>query len=81
VDTYYRDTKGTKKLIYKSFVRCHLLYGLIVWGPVGVKHENLKKTLPRIYNKFGKRYEHTNRRLFENNILNLQDELALAENC
>jgi hypothetical protein len=36
-------SSGTKKLIYKSFVRCHLLYGLIVWGPVGVKHENLKK--------------------------------------
>ena len=72
---------GTKKLIYESFVRCHLLYGLIVWGPVGVKHENLKKTLQRIYNKFGKRYEHTNRRLFENNILNLQDELALTEKC
>ncbi len=31
-----------KKLIYKSFVRCHLLFGLIVWGPIGVKHENLK---------------------------------------
>jgi hypothetical protein len=50
-------------------------------APVGVKHENLKKTLQRIYNKFGKRYEHTNRRLFENNILNLQDELELTEKC
>jgi hypothetical protein len=43
VDTYYGDATGTKKLIYKSFVRCHLLNGLIVWGPVPVKHENLKK--------------------------------------
>ena len=50
-------------------------------GTSRCKTWELKKTLQRIYNKFGKRYEHTNRRLFENNILNLQDELALTEKC
>jgi hypothetical protein len=43
-------------------------------GTSRCKTWELKKNFTKIYNKFGKRYEHTNRRLFENNILNLQDE-------
>jgi hypothetical protein len=47
METQKETINRNKKLIYESFVRCHLLYGLIVWGPVGVKHEKLKKNFTK----------------------------------
>lgn len=53
----------TKKLIYNSFVRCHLLYGLVVWG--GAKNtvmSPLTKTIKKVWSKIGKKYMHTKNR-------------------
>lgn len=72
--------KATKKTIYESFVRCHLLYGLVAWG--GAKNlvlQPLLKTLNKIYRKFGRRLMHTSDRLKESSILKFKDELAIQE--
>ena len=70
----------TKKVIYESFVRSHLLYGLSVWGGASkAKMSALEKTLHKIWRKFGSRYEHTNERLVSNKILKLEDELQIQE--
>jgi len=73
-------SKSTRLTIYESFVRCHLLYGLVVWG--GAKKIILKplmSTLSKIWRKFGHRYEHTLNRLKNNSILKFEDELSLQE--
>ncbi len=76
-----KDIKSChKKTIYESFVRCHLLYGLSVWG--GAKQSKLtiiEKTLSKIWRKLGPRIMHTNKRLTQFNILKLTDELKIQE--
>jgi len=70
----------TKKTLYESFVRCHLLYGLVAWG--GAKESVIKplnRTLNKIYRKFGRRFMHTSNRLAESSILRFKDELAIQE--
>ena len=70
----------TKKLLYESFVRSHLLYCLTVWG--GAKNCNLKplnKSLRKIWSKIGLKKQHTLNRLKEHQILKLEDEIAVQE--
>ena len=70
----------TKKLIYESFVRSHLLYCVSVWG--GAKSHNLKplnKSLRKIWSKIGARKQHTLNSLKEHQILKLEDEIAVQE--
>lgn len=69
-----------KKTIYESFVRCHLLYGLTIWG--GAKKQillPLEKTLSRIWRKIGPHKMHTLNRLQKFSILKLEDELLIQE--
>jgi len=72
-------TKNTRKMIYESFVRCHLTYCLSVWGPAGIKNNSLVKTYKRIIKKLGPKIRHTTKRLVDYNILSLQDEVRIAE--
>ena len=70
----------TKKILYESFVRCHLLYCLSVWG--GAKKNKmiiLERTLKKVWRKFGSHYMHNNARLLQNNLLKLDDELLIQE--
>jgi hypothetical protein len=55
-------TKNTRKMIYESFVKCHLTYCLTAWGPSALKDRNLNKTLKRVIRKLGPRIRHTNKR-------------------
>jgi len=41
-------TKETRKMIYESFVRCHITYCISAWGPAGVKNPDLNKTWKKI---------------------------------
>jgi hypothetical protein len=69
-----------KKIIYESFVRCHILYCLPVWG--GAKICNLKpltKLLSKTWSKIGKRHSHTLNRLKKYKILKLEDELKIQD--
>ena len=72
-------TKTTRKLIYESFVRCHLTYCLVAWGSAGLKNVDLNKRIKRIIRKLGPQFRHTSKRLVDYNILNLEDKLKLAE--
>jgi hypothetical protein len=72
-------TKNTRKTIYESFVRCHLMYCLSIWGPKGIKNQNLVKTWKRIIKKLGPKFRHTNKRLSDYEIMPLSDEVKLAE--
>jgi hypothetical protein len=69
---------SSKKVIYESFVRCHILYGIIAWGG-SKKIKLLEKTLKKIWKKMGPRIMHTNQRLRSNEILLLTDEIKLQE--
>ncbi len=69
-----------KKMVYESFVRCHLLYGITLWGgasPTTLKP--LEKVLSKIWSKIGPRRMHTLNRLNMFKILKLSDELKLQE--
>ncbi len=69
-----------QKLIYESFIRCHLLYCLTVWG--GAKNSVLKpliKQLQKSWKKIGRRKMHTLSRLQSYKILRLEDELEVQE--
>ena len=73
-------SNNLKKLIYESFVRCHILYGLTIWG--GASTQILKpveKRLAKIWSKFGKKRLHTLTRLNNYGLLKLSDELSIQE--
>ena len=69
-----------KKVIYESFIRCHILYGITAWGGANkVTKKPLEKLLARIHSKIGPKKMHTLNRLQEYNLLKLEDELAIQE--
>ena len=78
----YKNKLSTnlKKIIYESFVRCHILYGLTIWG--GASAQVLKpveKMLAKIWSKFGRQRMHTLTRLKSYGLLKLNDELSIQE--
>ena len=73
-------TEPMKRTIYESFVRCHLLYCLVVWGAKKTSNmTNLRTQVKKIWSKIGLRKIHTNERLTTNEILRIDDELKIAE--
>ena len=73
-------TIPTKKLIYESFIRCHILYCLTVWGGAKLSVLNsLNNVLKKAWKKIGKLKQHTNNRLQALKFLKLKDELSLQE--
>ena len=65
-------SNNMKKVIYESFVRCHLLYVLTAWGSVSnVKKKPLEKLLARIHSKIGPRKMHTKNRLQNYKLMKL----------
>jgi hypothetical protein len=78
----YRKKLSTelKKTIYESFVRCHLLYGITVWGGAALNLiKPLEKSLSKIWAKFGQRRMHTLNRLKKYGILKISDEIKIQE--
>ena len=70
----------TKKVIYESFARSHMLYCLTVWG--SAKNSIIKplnSLLSKIWRKIGNLRQHTLNRLTEYNILKLEHELDIQE--
>ena len=73
-------TEPMKRTIYKSFVRCHLLYCLVVWRAKKTSSmTELRTQIKQIWSKIGLRKIHTNERLITNEILRIDDELKIAE--
>jgi len=73
-------TLKMKRTIYESFIRTHLTYCLPVWGAKRTSAlAELKKTIKKIWTKIGTRFQHTNTRLRELQILKLEDELKISE--
>ena len=73
-------TLQAKKQIYESFIRCHILYCLSVWGGAKLTVLNsLNKVLKKSWRKIGKFKQHTLNRLQALKILTLKDELSLQE--
>jgi len=69
-----------KKTIYESFVRCHILYCLTVWGGAAkTKLKPLETALKRCWKNMGPRKQHTLNRLQSLEILKLEDELEIQE--
>jgi len=69
-----------KRTIYESFIRTHILYCITVWGAKKTNELNsLKKQLKKVWTKIGRRQQHTNERLIEQNILRFEDELKISE--
>ena len=70
----------TKKIIYESFVRTHLLYCLTIWG--GAKNVVLKPLqgmIKKIWRKIGPYKQHTLNRLYNHKILKIEHELEIKE--
>ncbi len=73
-------TNQMKKVIYESFIRCHITYCLMVWGAKrSVARSNMIKQIKRCWIKMGNRYQHTSNRLIEFNMFKLEDEIRLQE--
>ncbi len=71
---------NTAKIIYESFVRCHILYCLSVWGGVSSRNKKpLEKALSKCWRNIGPFKQHTLSRLKHLNILKLEDELEVQE--
>ncbi len=69
-----------KKTIYESFVRCHILYGLTVWGGAADSVvKPLEKLLSKIWSKIGNYKMHTLNRLSTHGIFKFKDELRIQE--
>jgi hypothetical protein len=69
-----------KKVVYESFVRCHLLYGITIWGgAANVILKPLEKLLSKIWNKIGQSRMHTLNRLQKYGLFKFKDELRLQE--
>ena len=71
---------STKKVLYESFIRSHLLYCLTVWG--SAKNSVLKPLqtiLRKTWKKIGPYKQHTLNRLQQHNILKLEHELEIQE--
>lgn len=70
----------TKKTIYESFVRTHILYCITVWG--SAKNSILKPltaVLKKIWRKIGTYNQHTLNRLQAHKILKFEHELEIQE--
>jgi len=72
-------TKKTRKMIYESFIRCHLSYCITAWGNAATKNLNLNNTIKKIIKKLGPKHRHTMKRLADYEILTFNEELKLAE--
>jgi len=71
---------NTKKTLYESFIRCHILYCLTVWGGAKSNHiSRLVSVLKKSWRQIGPYHQHTLTRLKDLNILQLEDELAIQE--
>jgi hypothetical protein len=73
-------TIGMKKIIYNSFIKCHLTYCVCTWGAKkNSGRKELIKQLKRTWIKIGPRKMHTNKRLINFNIYKLEDEIRIQE--
>jgi len=71
---------STRKLVYESFVRSHLLYCLPVWGRAKkTVLKPLNSLIGKVVNKMGTPNEHTYQRLKRLQILKLEDDLSVQE--
>jgi len=71
---------NTEKTLYKSFIICHLLYCLNVWGGAKPnKVSRLAAILKKSWKLIGPFHQHTLKRLQNLNILKLEYEIAIQE--
>jgi hypothetical protein len=70
----------SKKQIYESFIRSHILYCLSVWGAAIPTHmKPLNKAVMKALKQMGPYKQHTLNRLQNLGILKIEDELILSE--
>jgi len=71
---------SSKKTIYESFIRSHLIYCLAVWGSAKPSVlAPLNKAIKKAIRHIGPYKQHTFNRLTNLNILKIEDELSLSE--
>ncbi len=69
-----------KKVVYESFIWCHVTYCLIAWGAKkSIDRANLVKQINKSWLKIGKKYQHTHNRLKEHSLFKLEDEIRMQE--